>query len=482
MLSTSTGSGYGVALYPTGNRALIAASVYSSIFGIDLSTGARSVISDANTGSGGVLGWPYDIEANTAFTQYIVASQRPAALLTLNPTNGNRTVIASDTVGTGSALGDPYAVTLQPGGTSVWVGDSLGVLDVNLASGNRSRLLSTTSRVTDLALNTANDRLLLIDRTNPSIKAMNLTTHAESVFVDGAIGTGQHFSYPRSAAYDPSGNVVYIGDSGAIHRVEVDTGNRTLVSSSSNMSPVGTGSPIYEVNDITLDMPGNRLYLANRANILSVDLLDGDRTIVSSSTVGTGPAFTKASGLVMDIANQKAWFVDYELAAVLQVDLVTGNRVVLSGSANGTGPLFAFPYGIVRDTVNDRLLVGDQQDVVAVDLSTGDRTILSGASNSGPALNSIRELSLDASRNRVLVVNNSASMTLPVILAVDLTTGNRTVVSQAGAVGTGPIFRDTQGLAVDGANDRVFVLDSGDGTNSLVNTSLQTGDRVIVSQ
>ena len=473
-LSTSAGNALGVELYPAGNQALVAAGVYKSIFGFDLDTWVRTVVADDTVGTGDTLGRPYDIESNSVYSQYVVASQWPDTLFTFDPATGDR--IALDT---GGVMSVPYAVTWQPGDDAIWVGDSHGVFEVNLTSGVASRLLSTNYPVIDLALDSANNRLLMVDRGNGLIKSMSTVDQTESTFIDGAVGKGQHFSYPRSAAYDPTGKYVYVGDSNSIiHRVELETGDRSVVSGPT----VGSGPSLYAVYDIVLDSINNQLYVVNLNTLFSVDLITGNRTVVANSSAGVGIEFTGSSGLAVDLNSQTAWMSDYVLKAVLQVDLTTGDRIILSDDLNGSGDPLLAPFGIAWDTINDRLLIADGTKIVVVNKANGDRTVLSDATSTGPAISGVRELSVDASRNRVLIVTNGGTTDPVDILSVDLTSGSRAMFSQPGAIGTGPMFRNTQGISVDGNNNRVFVLDSGDGTNALLNVSMESGDRVIVSQ
>lgn len=479
-VNNNTGAAQGVELHPASNTALIATSVNTAIYSIDFGTGVSSILANDSTGTGGPLGRPYDIDADSNYAQYVIASQWPNSLFTFDPSSGDRTVLASSTIGTGSSLGAPNAVTWQPNNTDIWVADSSGVLAINVSTQTRTRLLTTSYNVLDIALDTTNNRLLLADAENAALYAMNNNTNTTSIFIDGSVGQGQHFNYPRSASYDPSGRFVYVGDSSTIYKVDLATGDRSVVSSQT----VGVGPQLYDIYDIAIDSSNNLLYLVNLNTLFKVDLSTGNRTVVSNTTTGTGPSFSKASGLKVDVASQVAWLIDYQLEAVLQVDLLTGDRFILSDNiTNGIGQQFNFPFAIVWDAVNSRLLVseGDGTRIVAVNLNTGDRSILSDTTNTGPAMRSIREMSLDASRNRVLVVTNSGGGNNSDILAVDLTSGNRSPISQP-SLGSGPLFRDTEGLSVDTDNNRVFVLDTGDGTHALVNVSMQTGDRVIVSQ
>ncbi len=475
LINNNSRAAEGVTLYPAGNQALIAGSVYSSIFAIDLATGERTTVASDSVGIGEPLGWPYDIAANATNDQYVVASQRPNALFSLDPATGDRTVIASDSVGSGSGgLGAPNAIVWQSNEDKIWVGDSFGVLDINLTTQVRNRLLLTDFEVTDLAFDSENNRLLLVDMANASIKAMDGVDNSQSEFVAGAIGNGQRFTWPRSVEYGAQCQCVYVGDQGEIIEVDLSGGDRKSIASGI------VGSSVY---DLFLDTDNNQLFALTLTALTKIDLDSGSLEVISSASVGTGPAFVTSSGLAVDVSAQTAWLASYDQSSIIQVDLVTGNRVTLSNASNGSGPnLSSAPLGVVLDASNGRLLVANGSSVIAVDLSTGNRSYFSNAGTAGPAIQGVRELALDEKRNRLLILTNGGSLNYPALLAVDLTTGERTLLSQAGAAGTGPTFRDTQGISVDVANERVFTVDSGDGTKALLSVSMPSGDRVIVSQ
>jgi DNA-binding beta-propeller fold protein YncE len=174
----------------------------------------------------------------------------------------------------------------------------------------------------------------------------------------------------------------------------------------------------------------------------AVDAFDGD------AEVGTGPAFCGLMALAVDIAGDRAFVTDTCLDAVVLVDLTTGDRSIYSDDDDtfsdgpvGEGPALLSPSRIVIDGPNQRLLVSDgsRRAIMAVSYapaSPGLRSILSddmdadqgnAAVGTGPALVGPTGLAIDAARARVLVTTTLQQY--DVVIAVDLTTGNRSIVS-----------------------------------------------------
>src|SRR5690606_38485932 len=85
---------------------------------VDLQTGDRTVISDADTGTGpklsGVLDLQFDAVNNRLLaTKDFLSVTSPAGLMAINMQTGERTVIADDTVGSGVKLQGPVSVSLD---------------------------------------------------------------------------------------------------------------------------------------------------------------------------------------------------------------------------------------------------------------------------------------------------------------------------------------------------------------------------------
>ncbi|MHC4165297.1 MAG: hypothetical protein ACYSUM_24580, partial [Planctomycetota bacterium] len=72
--------------------------------------------------------------------------------------------------------------------------------------------------------------------------------------------------------------------------------------------------------------------------MIAVDVLTGDRTLLSSATGGTGPTLTSVRALAFDGAGSLCLVWDAGRGAVIAVDVLTGDRTLLSSATGGTGP------------------------------------------------------------------------------------------------------------------------------------------------
>jgi len=230
---------------------------------------------------------------------------------------------------------------------------------------------------------------------------------------------------------------------------------------------------------------GNSLLVVeddNENTLARVDLATGMAAVISgnalSSLVGTGPSF----GNIIDVAvvdGGSALVVDTGLSAIMNVDLADGTRAVVSDAATGTGQAFREVHVIGVDLANSRALVGNTPAgssagaLLAVDLSTGNRTVISDeTTGSGPALpRRMKDLVLDLAMNRAFVLGSGQ------VLAVDLTTGNRTEISPDD--GTGPDSPSYLAMALDAGNGRLLLTDTE--FDAVRAVDIMTGTRTIVS-
>ncbi|MGI9331990.1 MAG: hypothetical protein ACR2RL_02430, partial [Gammaproteobacteria bacterium] len=394
-------------------------------------------------------------------------------------------------VGTGPPLVPVQGLALDSANNRVLIAGGSALQAVDLATGDRTIVSDAGTGSGPLfaepaavVLDIGNNRALVADKAGdpmpPSqgaLFAVDLGTGDRTLFSSATVGAGVGFSALEDLVLDGANDRVLAADRiQGVLAVDLDSGDRTLVSAAGQ----GAGEAFGDVLAIALDTTDNRLLVvddfANDADaVFAVDPGSGDRIFVSGPTVR--PAFGLAAGLALDGANNRALVADSELMAVVAVDLSTGARTVFSDRASGAGPAFGSLLSITLD--GDRALVGDlgsaerSPAVYAVDLETGDRTVISdNRVDTTTDVVSPRTVAVDVAGNRALVVDDL----LDSVVALDLTTGDATALSDSGA---GPALRDPRDSFVDTANNRVVVADRQLG--ALVGIDVANGARTVVS-
>ena len=296
------------------------------------------------------------------------------------------------------------------------------------------RAFDFTSDGTIIAADFAGSRLFLVD---PVDGVRTLITGAGA---DGVvIGDGPLLNGSVAAVELPDGDIASGQFQGAfgIYRVDPETGDRSLLSGTSvDGSPSRGTGPELAVRAIILSPTDPNIIYATSFTldaVMAVEVDTGNRTIVSSAgtpaepaVVGSGPAFTSPLGI--DIATDGTMFVS-DLAtdggAAFSVDPATGNRTLITGETTVGSGVDINPFGIgvfegLEGVPGQRVLLADGNGLIEVDLNTGERTLISV----GGPLFQVQP----RDDNSVFVSNFGAVQGLEI---VDLPSGDRTILSNA---------------------------------------------------
>jgi hypothetical protein len=205
----------------------------------------------------------------------------------------------------------------------------------------------------------------------------------------GGAGSGPDFQGPRRMAAEslpfPFGTCApllvvdhSLGGIAAILRVDLGTGERTILSDASH----GLGPLLLDPVAIETDV-GNAFVLdAQARSIVSIDTATGDRTNVFSLPAGLGtPTDLKLEPFVVRFLVLLA-----DPPALVAVDVLNQSATVLSDATRGRGPAFGRPVALellassltpIEPVVTAVLVLDSARSaLLAVDVRSGDRTIL----------------------------------------------------------------------------------------------------------
>ncbi len=300
------------------------------------------------------------------------------------------------------------------------------------------------------------------------------TTGNRTILSDNTNGTGMPFDQPIGVSVLPSGQLLVVDDgvsSGEaatptrLYLVDPTTGNRTVISQNTitnSQNPpymypeIGSG-PQFGPYSAGARQVGNQILLTATASsligqLMAVDPSTGDRSVISNSSMGTGPGLIEPEGFVV---SGNTAFVAQGAGGLMTVDLSTGNRTLFSGGGAGTGPALSGeadlePYdGQLYVSGYGSFTVPATYGVYRIDPTTGNRTVVeNGTVGSGPTGNAAKGgLAIEPGGTILLTVGPDAANNFNGLLAVDPTTGNRTFLSDA-THGTGPTFNEFISVAV----------------------------------
>jgi hypothetical protein len=323
----------------------------------------------------------------------------------------------------------------------------------------------------------ANDRALVVAEAADELVEFDLATSTRNV-VSAAAGGATSLAFSTRPALDATAAHAYVAVGSSILRIDLASGTRSVEFS----DPIRLASPVDIVYDATTDPASPRLLVLlgdpTQTGIVAFDIGTGMLTDFSTANRGSGPAFMSPIGLTLDSDNQQLLVVDGS-QGLMTVDLAGGNRarqeltgfdglgngaVMFDGvnrdlyvsqrsgwiaavdvdaraierilgsslaSPNSVGPggeATAIEQASGRATSLITLVGGPAGQLRRFDLATGNGTVISDFNiGAGPGIDTPLDLVLDRTNNRALIVQGFI-VAEPRALAVDLTSGDRTVL------------------------------------------------------
>ena len=266
---------------------------------------------------------------------------------------------------------------------------------------------------------------------NLNVEAIDEYSNTDSAAATIMVDSGYIFETPYDVVVDSANNRLLVLDRADDILIAVDlaTGARSVLSDL--VIPGGPG-PFINPRALAIDEIGNRAFFADIAFglVMAVDLTTGETSVFSSSSLSPTVFFSRIAGLVVDRANNRLLAVDSDQEAVFAMSLTNGFRSILS---NDDIPdmlnQFASPRNITIDDVNNKAIVADPaRGIVRVHLDTGARELLYDTQNGFPsddaAIFNPITLAYENGADRVLIVDSNGF-----IVAFDLTTLERTLFS-----------------------------------------------------
>ena len=253
---------------------------------------------------------------------------------------------------------------------------------------------------------------------------------------------------------------------------------------------IESGPRLNNARRMNLDVENNRLLVlgvsVDETQIISIDMESGARGMLfrnNSFSMGADNLFyLTQEDFAFDRVGNRILLIDEpdDLTTLSSIALATGEQSIITKDTlplPDNTPLLS-PNAVVVDGVNDRVFVLDSgaEAIVAVNLKTGERGILSNNTTPDSNIPFFRPagIALDADNKRLLVLGGRAFQQADII-AVDIATGARRIFSDSNTPDS-VSFGITKGIVVDGANGRALVADS---TFGIIAADLATGRRTV---
>ncbi|HAK94622.1 MAG TPA: hypothetical protein DCM87_06375 [Planctomycetes bacterium] len=351
-----------IALIDQRTLAVACAMPETVILSVELPSGNRTVLADAQHGAGPVAGAVFDLEADPQGGSLVLSDPAAPAIIGLDPGTGDRFMLLAGAWGNGPKPRRPQGIAAA--GSALYVverakGDvyrvDIQTADRTLASKGADGAPALDAR----AIAVRGDAVAYIaGRSSQNIVAVTLATGARRVLSGGSIGTGPALRAP-AALFCDANDTLLIADRDAVIRVyEKENGRRETVAQGA-------------LGDLTaVARAGGEVVVAAPGGIIARATTSGQlvQIAVLPAPEGSATCIVPSGGGALVLTPR----------AVFALDVAAGTLQMVSGGAKGIGPALAGGAGIARDGAG-RLFAIDavRAAVFQMQEATGDRTLRS---------------------------------------------------------------------------------------------------------
>ncbi|SEA21080.1 PKD domain-containing protein [Microbulbifer marinus] len=484
---------------PVTNTAYFIEVAFNTIFSIDLDSGTLTTVSGDGTGSGPGFSQLVNSNIEVAPDSSVlhVFDSGLQALIEVNVADGSRSVLSQGgTVGAGTGFENAYLSVTDFANGKAYVYDDRSpdyIYRVDLETGDRVVMPNSVGPTMNLA------KAMWLDKSNGKLLITGLVIgETDYVIVEVDVETGDKRALPIVSGdvqlLSPIDIFRVAGDSdytltdsdsydawNAVFQVVPDTGARTQVF----RDEVGIGSIPRDLMGLALDFDNRIAYAADyRADgVLAINMDNGDRTFVYGSGVGTGSALNNPSRLAYDKLTKKLYVWSVDGGNIVQIDPETSvGTEFLSGASD---PRVANISSMQIDSTAEVLYYSRFNDgaIYKVDLNTKEIAVVSSSTRGeGSLMESVRAISLAPDREKMFAANDSSS-DLNSLVAIDIATGDRTVIVDSNnmLVGYSGWFNHLSGVSSDGTiyasfGRRIYSINTSTGEWLMKSGDLSIGD------
>lgn len=295
-----------------------------------------------------------------------------------------------------------------------------------------------------------------------------------SIINDGQAASGETINSSRFA-YSTSGllliNKTYLGGyrytSNGIQSLALDGADLTQVSSEPDLSPLL----------LTVDEDSGIAYSTGWNGVETINLATGEKQVLSAEEGLTDLNFSQLRYTDLDKTNQQLLVADSDLDMVVSVNLDTGQRSRFLHHGVGSGKALINPFDFAFDNKNNIAYIADDggngpEVVLAVDLTTGNR-IQVGDINQ-PFNVWIEDIVLDQVAQKLYVIFGDK------IVKLDILTGESEsiLINDSGVLGNIGYLHDAtlnktrnELLVADSQHGRVFALNLDTSEMTIISSS-----------
>lgn len=434
------------------------------------------------------LGIMTDIVYDSTDNRAYILDPAQKTIIALNPTTGTRKVLSDITTpnSTQSFL-NPVRMVLDTKGNRLLVADDgfnvKAIIAIDLTTGARTLLFTygrAFSRPTSLALDSDHNRLIIIE--SQAVYSLSLTDGSVKVISNHSTPNTQHYlTSLEDIVLDKSLNRALATDNNSLIEIDLSSGIAKVISDYRTSPSVEWNN----VKDLVLDSLNNRALVVssstskNQGALIAVDLNTGERTFLSTPTQPNSLSpLSMPSHLAMDTMKNRVLVTQNYPSAVIAIDLASGNREILSDDSipdKTSQVIFESPLSLVADKSLSTLYLMDEtsNSLFSIARNTSQRNLIS-FEETNHGTNNYGGIAYDETTRRVFI----ADTIIKGILALNVETGNKSVLSDQNTPGNNAPINWPTGVSLNHSSGKLYVSDL---TNGFLNVNKDTGATTIIS-
>ena len=417
---------------------------FNALMAVDLRNRTYNIVSGDGTGSGPGFSQLFrsNIEVAPDSSVIHVFDNGLQALVEVDIADGSRTVLSQGgTVGTGTGFENAYlSVTDFTSGKAYVYDDNSPdyAYEVDLATGDRAVISSAVGPTMDLA------KAMWLDEVNGNLVISGLVVgESDYVVVEVDVETGDRRALPLLS-----------GDARLLSPIDIFRAEGDTFYTLTDSDPYDAWNALFHIAPDT-----------------------GARTLAFRDEVGIGSVPRDLMGLAVDFDSRIAYAADYRADSVLAINMDNGDRALVYGSGVGTGPALNNPSRLAYDKLTNMLYVwsADSGNIIKIDPDTSvGSTFLTGGDDS--SINNVASLQIDSARG-LLYYSRFNDGT---VYQVDVESKEISVVTGS-ARGDGNLMESVPAISLAPGGEKLFASnDATSGLDSLVAVDVATGDRTVV--
>lgn len=428
---------------------------------------------------------PKAIALDSLRGRVLVTDAWMSALIAVDLTSGERRVLSDASIPNDvMPFVQPIDVELDTARDRAVVLDRDGaqgrLVAVDLSSGIRSTLSATLDQPADFVIDAATDRAFVltgapVSRVGGDLRAVDLANGVDSPVLPPPIisGTGVPFfpsrlPCPDAIAFDSNQGRALVASCGSVMGVDPATGSISFVVNPS--LPLGA-----RMSSITFDAQTDTGFVA----VPYFGVVAWDANNLASALLWNRNSI---AGLTYDAANGRLLATDNLVGSIEAFEPAPQSETTLASyHVPDRDNEFGYTQYMDVDGTANRAFVStagpSDWRLIAVDLETGRRMLVSSnaQAESGEVVTSSGGFVIQPESDRTLLTDPQAAR----VLSIDMATGARSVVSDNSTPAEGPSFSLPFDVALDREHDRALVVDGG--RAALLTLDLTTGQRRVLS-